>query len=91
MAYEDVQTLILVKWFPRELLVIAAALKQSSCSLCIPPCDYRLFRSRNYYLHCRRFTEFDEVTAAVDDFLRSKHLKFYRGGIHSVQGCTFNG
>lgn len=41
-------------------------------SLDIAPSNYHLFRSRNRFLRCIRFTEVDDVTAVVSGFFRSK-------------------
>lgn len=51
----------------------------------IAPSDYHLFRSMDHFLRGRRFTEVDEVRAALVDFFASKPTKFYADGILSMR------
>uniref|UniRef100_A0A8L8JUP5 Pyruvate kinase n=1 Tax=Heligmosomoides polygyrus TaxID=6339 RepID=A0A8L8JUP5_HELPZ len=60
-------------------------IKQPPYAPDIAPSDCHLLRSMDHFLYGRHFTEIDEVTVVVHDFIRSKPTKFYRDVNHSLR------
>ena len=50
----------------------------------LAPSDYYLFKSLEHFLRGTRFTEIDQVEAALRDYFESKDQTFYKAGIESL-------